>query len=126
MTIVVHADSAERKPNALPLPVPGQLTPQIVHPPAAAMPPPPAPSRPSLSARGSRHGRHVSSSTLSEDADADGEADVGDGDGETEADDTLYCFCQKKSYGEMIGCDNEKCDYEWVRRLLTLCVTVFC
>ncbi|CAH7670525.1 hypothetical protein BY996DRAFT_7869736 [Phakopsora pachyrhizi] len=28
-------------------------------------------------------------------------------------DTTLYCFCQKVSYGEMIGCDNKTCKYEW-------------
>ncbi|KAJ9099375.1 hypothetical protein QFC20_005728 [Naganishia adeliensis] len=28
-------------------------------------------------------------------------------------DDTLYCFCQEKSHGEMIGCDNETCRFEW-------------
>lgn len=34
-------------------------------------------------------------------------------EGEVEPDDALYCFCQQKSYGEMIGCDNGKCPYEW-------------
>ena len=43
------------------------------------------------------------------DMDADGEAD---GDGES--DDRPYCICQQKSYGEMIGCDNDECPYEWV------------
>lgn len=28
-------------------------------------------------------------------------------------DDELYCFCQQVSYGEMVGCDNENCKYEW-------------
>ncbi|WWC70930.1 uncharacterized protein I206_104882 [Kwoniella pini CBS 10737] len=32
---------------------------------------------------------------------------------ETETDDTLYCICQQKSYGEMIGCDNDRCQLEW-------------
>lgn len=69
---------------------------------------------------GSRHGRHVSTSTLSEDPDADGEVDVegevdeGAGEGDGEVDDTLYCTCQRKSYGEMIGCDNDDCQFEWV------------
>jgi hypothetical protein len=45
--------------------------------------------------------------------DADGEADA---DGEP--DDRLYCICQQKSYGEMIGCDNDECPYEWVRLFL--------
>jgi hypothetical protein len=80
------------------------------------MPPPP---RPSLSARNqSRHNRQISTSTLSEDPDADGDAEgeAAEGEGDEAADDTLYCFCQQKSYGEMIGCDNEECEYEWVSR----------
>lgn len=27
--------------------------------------------------------------------------------------DALYCFCQRVSYGEMVGCDGEDCKYEW-------------
>ncbi|PFH46077.1 hypothetical protein AMATHDRAFT_156523 [Amanita thiersii Skay4041] len=31
-----------------------------------------------------------------------------------EEDDKIYCFCQKKSFGDMIACDNEgNCPYEW-------------
>lgn len=30
-----------------------------------------------------------------------------------DADNRLYCFCQSVSYGEMIGCDNDDCRYEW-------------
>jgi hypothetical protein len=29
-------------------------------------------------------------------------------------DPTPYCYCQKQSYGEMIGCDSDECRYEWV------------
>ena len=29
-------------------------------------------------------------------------------------DEQVYCFCQKLSYGEMVGCDNEDCRYQWV------------
>eukprot|EP00457_Paulinella_chromatophora_P009858 gb/GEZN01009936.1/.p1 GENE.gb/GEZN01009936.1/~~gb/GEZN01009936.1/.p1 ORF type:complete len:263 (+),score=27.12 gb/GEZN01009936.1/:319-1107(+) len=25
----------------------------------------------------------------------------------------LFCTCQKPSYGDMVGCDGEKCPYEW-------------
>lgn len=25
----------------------------------------------------------------------------------------LYCFCQKPSFGEMVGCDADGCPYEW-------------
>lgn len=30
-----------------------------------------------------------------------------------DGDDGPYCFCQSGSYGEMIGCDNEGCPYQW-------------
>jgi chromatin modification-related protein YNG2 len=28
-------------------------------------------------------------------------------------DKNLYCFCQNVSFGEMVGCDNDDCKYEW-------------
>ncbi|ODQ64415.1 chromatin modification-related protein YNG2 [Nadsonia fulvescens var. elongata DSM 6958] len=27
--------------------------------------------------------------------------------------DEIYCFCRQVSFGDMIGCDNENCKYEW-------------
>lgn len=46
--------------------------------------------------------------------DLDGELDVGEeGD---EGDKTIYCFCQRVSFGEMIGCDGGECEREWVSR----------
>ena len=39
-------------------------------------------------------------------------ADANGPNGE-DADNNLYCFCQRVSFGEMIGCDNEDCKYEW-------------
>ncbi|GEQ68024.1 hypothetical protein JCM33374_g1690 [Metschnikowia sp. JCM 33374] len=33
--------------------------------------------------------------------------------GAEDADNNLYCFCQRVSFGEMIGCDNDDCKYEW-------------
>lgn len=30
-----------------------------------------------------------------------------------DADNNLYCFCQRVSFGEMIGCDNDDCKHEW-------------
>jgi inhibitor of growth protein 3 len=30
-----------------------------------------------------------------------------------EVDSTLYCVCQSVSSGDMVGCDNENCPYEW-------------
>lgn len=50
------------------------------------------------------------------DEDAEGEDDLGDAEGEdtNEQDDGIYCFCQQKSFGEMIACENEECPYQWV------------
>ncbi|SMR41254.1 unnamed protein product [Zymoseptoria tritici ST99CH_1A5] len=28
-------------------------------------------------------------------------------------DETLYCLCHKVSYGDMVGCDNDNCQYQW-------------
>lgn len=39
--------------------------------------------------------------------DAEGE------EGGEEKDETLYCHCQRVSFGEMIGCDSDECPYEW-------------
>nr|POE63011.1 chromatin modification-related protein yng2 [Quercus suber] len=30
-----------------------------------------------------------------------------------ENDDQLYCYCQKSSFGDMVGCDNDNCEYQW-------------
>lgn len=35
------------------------------------------------------------------------------GNGNEDADNNLYCFCQRVSFGEMIGCDNDDCKFEW-------------
>ena len=33
---------------------------------------------------------------------------------DTEDEDTReYCFCHTLSYGEMVGCENDQCPYEW-------------
>lgn len=45
-------------------------------------------------------------------------ADAGDGEGD--GDDKTYCFCDGISYGEMIACDENDCEREWVRFLLFL------
>ena len=59
---------------------------------------------------------HPSSSTAQQHADiVDIEMDGAEGEvDEAGEDNALYCFCQEKSYGEMIGCDNEDCRFEWV------------
>ncbi|KAF8605310.1 hypothetical protein BDV93DRAFT_56771 [Ceratobasidium sp. AG-I] len=51
---------------------------------------------------------------------AESDEDEADGQGETlegsELDPTdlaLYCFCNERSYGEMIGCDNGNCEIQW-------------
>lgn len=49
---------------------------------------------------------------------ADTATDVGEGEGE--GDDRTYCFCGGVSYGEMIACDDEDCEREWVRFFLPL------
>lgn len=38
-----------------------------------------------------------------------GGAEVADGE-----QDVLYCTCRQVSYGEMIGCDDDDCEFEWV------------
>ncbi|KAF9057826.1 hypothetical protein BJ165DRAFT_1423769 [Panaeolus papilionaceus] len=45
------------------------------------------------------------------DQDADGDEDLEGEDAEEDL--TLYCFCHKQSYGDMIGCDNPECPYQW-------------
>ncbi len=44
-------------------------------------------------------------------AGVDGEADGDDG--------KTYCVCNRGSFGEMIACDDDNCEQEWVRILLT-------
>ncbi|KDQ64185.1 hypothetical protein JAAARDRAFT_43346 [Jaapia argillacea MUCL 33604] len=76
----------------------------------------------------SSRGRRAAATTIKleqeEEEDAEGEDDL-EGEGEIEGvegeegeeaegeDKELYCFCQKLSYGEMIGCDNTGCRYQW-------------
>ncbi len=82
-------------------------------------------------------GRQVQQQELpGPDEDAEGEDDVEEGNGDEDEDNedkTLYCFCQKMSYGEvcvtsvlscyyskitnfyqMVACDNTECTYQWV------------
>jgi len=35
------------------------------------------------------------------------------GEDENDDDETLYCLCQKVSFGDMVGCDNDDCEYQW-------------
>jgi chromatin modification-related protein YNG2 len=83
-------------------------------------------------------GRQVQPEPPGPDEDAEGEDDVEDGNGDDDEDNedkTLYCFCQKMSYGEvratrhivlfiltnfdqMVACDNAECTYQWVSVLM--------
>lgn len=44
------------------------------------------------------------------------EADAADdmGGDQNEVDSKVYCTCRQFSYGEMIGCDDDDCEIEWV------------
>ncbi|TKA39931.1 hypothetical protein B0A54_10282 [Friedmanniomyces endolithicus] len=41
------------------------------------------------------------------------EEGAGGGGGDEDDDDELYCYCQKVSYGDMVGCDNADCRFQW-------------
>ena len=44
-----------------------------------------------------------------------GGGDAGDGTGAVvDPDEPIYCYCQRVSFGEMIGCDDDECKMEWV------------
>jgi hypothetical protein len=38
-----------------------------------------------------------------------------------EVDSKVYCTCRQVSYGEMIGCDDDECEIEWVSGLCSFC-----
>ena len=44
----------------------------------------------------------------------DGGDDAADDADEAEGDGATYCICQQVSFGEMIGCDGDSCEREWV------------
>ena len=71
-------------------------------------------------ARGSSHPvsvQNLSIATTSTPVDQQADSTTGGGDeGEVE-DERKYCFCDRVSYGEMIGCDEPNCEREWVRSL---------
>ncbi|EXJ83642.1 hypothetical protein A1O1_07266 [Capronia coronata CBS 617.96] len=46
----------------------------------------------------------------------DGDADLGEdeeAEDEEGEDDKRYCFCNQRSYGEMVACENDDCPYQW-------------
>lgn len=51
--------------------------------------------------------------TDDEDANVSAADGVEGDEGEEESDDTKYCFCQSVSYGDMVACDNDDCEYQW-------------
>ena len=61
------------------------------------------------------------------DGEVEGEMDIAGGvedgdldDGGGDVDDRKYCYCDRTSFGEMIACDDNSCEREWVRSLLSL------
>lgn len=65
-----------------------------------------------------------------------GGSDMGDDGGDDEMDATRYCICNGLSYGDMIACDDEACETEWVsipvlplggvRMLMIWCSSIVC
>lgn len=45
--------------------------------------------------------------------DGAGDEEMEDAGYDDDGDDAAYCVCQKPSYGNMVACDNEKCELEW-------------
>jgi inhibitor of growth protein 3 len=50
---------------------------------------------------------------VKEEVDVDMEEGEGGDDDMDDNDEGLYCYCQKQSYGEMVGCENGSCPYQW-------------
>lgn len=64
----------------------------------------------------------VNSAAASVVPDVDTDAAAGDGDGDGD-DGRTYCVCDRVSFGEMIACDDENCEKEWVSRRRLLAYT---
>jgi inhibitor of growth protein 3 len=67
-------------------------------------------------------GSRASPSTTADDESVQSEAGTEDEDmagvagaegEEDESDDTKYCFCQRVSFGDMVACDNDNCQFQW-------------
>ena len=92
-------------------------------------------------------GRQIQQEIPGPDEDAEGEDDVEEGNGDEDEDNedkTLYCVCQKMSYGEvmchfginviliitdfyqMVACDNTECAFQWVGSCRTNISTLSC
>ncbi|OAG36569.1 hypothetical protein AYO21_09226 [Fonsecaea monophora] len=59
-----------------------------------------------------RRGNKKQQQTASEEPDGDMGEDEEMEDEEGE-DDKRYCFCNQRSYGEMVACENDECRYQW-------------
>ena len=70
-------------------------------------------------ARGGSHPVPVNMNVPTTSTPVDHQVDSAPGGGdEGEVDDERkYCFCDRVSYGEMIGCDDTNCEREWVCNL---------
>jgi inhibitor of growth protein 3 len=62
---------------------------------------------------GSGNGNGTRKAVLANDLDMAEEGMENTG-GEGEVDSNTYCVCHRVSYGEMIGCDDDQCEIEWV------------
>jgi inhibitor of growth protein 3 len=50
---------------------------------------------------------------VKQEVDVDMEENDGGEEELDEEDNSLYCYCQKQSYGNMVACENEDCKYQW-------------
>lgn len=41
------------------------------------------------------------------------EAEPVDEEMEDEEDNTIYCLCKRQSFGDMVACENDSCEYQW-------------
>jgi hypothetical protein len=90
--------------------------------PAELLPPSPQPGQapptpnPSVPPRRSRRGGAARNTNKKNVNVVDDEAEEPDADADVdmEGEDTKeYCFCHSVSYGDMVGCENDQCPYEW-------------
>jgi len=61
--------------------------------------------------------QNLSIPTASTRADQRADGTIGGGDDGRVEDERKYCFCDRISFGEMVGCDDPQCEREWVRIL---------
>jgi inhibitor of growth protein 3 len=57
-------------------------------------------------------GRRANKKQAAEKVEAEAGEDE-DGDDDEGEDDKRYCFCNQRSYGEMVACENDDCPYQW-------------